>query len=84
MKLSATKTFQRDLNKLLKDKKNKIKVKKTLSLLLQNVNHPSLRLHKLTGTANYSISVDTSVRIIIHFEKNIIHLLRIGSHQLVY
>jgi len=62
----------------------KVKLEKTLNLLRSNYRHPSLRLHKLSGTGNHSVSVDKSVRIILNLEGENIFLLRIGTHDEVY
>lgn len=45
---------------------------------------PSLRLHKLSGQVTYSISVTMSIRMIVVFRGDDIHLLRIGTHEDVY
>jgi toxin HigB-1 len=57
---------------------------KTLTLLVMNPFHPSLRTHSI-GKA-YSVSINLSYRIIIDFyiEDNAIVLLNIGNHDDVY
>ncbi|MEK7457951.1 MAG: hypothetical protein AAB612_00470 [Patescibacteria group bacterium] len=45
---------------------------------------PSLRLHRLSGQSVYSISVTMSIRMIVAFRGDDIHLLRIGTHEDVY
>lgn len=85
MNLVTSSSFEKDLRKYLK--KNslyKIKVSKCLGLMLENIYHPSLRLHKLIGHENYSVSVDMKIRIIFRLEKDNIFLLRIGNHRQVY
>ena len=85
MKLVLAKRFRRDLEKFLKSRPQlKPKVSKSLKFLQNNINHPSLRLHKLSGTNNWSISVTQDIRIIIHWERETIYLLRIGTHDEVY
>ncbi len=84
MAIYPSRQFQKDLKNLYKNTNYKIKVKKSLYLLQSNPNHPSLRLHKLSGTNNYSVSVDMSIRIINNIDSDDIYLLRIGPHQLVY
>lgn len=85
MKLVICQRFDQDLKRLIKNNRQyQNKVRKTLKLLNINPVHPSLRLHKLGGQNNYSISVDMSVRIIIHFEEEMVFLLRIGRHEQVY
>lgn len=85
MNVVPSKKFIGEAQKLLK--KNPpygVKLEKALYLLRTNCKHPSLRLHKLSGTENYSISVDKSIRIILHFDGEEIFLLRIGTHDDVY
>lgn len=77
--------FQRQLRKIVnKNPRLKNKINKTLKTLLKDINHPSLRLHKLAGKNNWSISVTESIRIIIHLGENSIYCLRIGTHNQVY
>jgi len=85
MRLIQTSGFTDSLRSLTK--RNPIlskKVKKSLKFLKQNLNHPSLRLHKIQGTNNYSVSVDMSLRIIVHIEGASVFLLNIGYHDEVY
>jgi addiction module RelE/StbE family toxin len=85
MQLILSKRFQKDLTKLkLQRPQLTEKIKKTFKLLQKNVNHPSLRLHKLSGTDNWSISVGMDIRIILHREGDKLYLLRIGSHDEIY
>ena len=85
MNIIPSKKFTEEAKKILrKNPKYKEKLIKTLSLLKTNCWHPSLRLHKLSGADNYSISVDKSIRIIINLEGENIFLLRIGTHDEVY
>jgi len=84
MAIYPSRQFQKDLKNLYKNTNYKTKVKKSLYLLQSNPNHPSLRLHQLSGTNNYSVSVDMSIRIINNIDSDDIYLLRIGPHQLVY
>lgn len=85
MELITSSSFDNDLKKFLrKNPIYKIKINKCLKLMLNNLYHPSLRLHKLIGHDNYSVSVDMKIRIIIRVEENYIFLLRIGNHRQVY
>lgn len=85
MILIASNRFDNSLKKMLtKNPLFRKKVAKCLKLLAANPKHPLLRLHKLSGKENYSISVDMSVRIILHLEKDRAFLLRIGTHDQVY
>ena len=84
-RLVFSSVFQRQLKKLVKkNPKLKNKISKTLKILIKNIHHSSLRLHKLSGKNNWSVSVTTNIRIIIHFERNKIYCLRIGTHDQVY
>ena len=61
---------------------------KTLQILELNPHHPSLRLHRLSGTLNelYSVSINLSYRITLELqisEKEIVPI-NIGSHDEVY
>lgn len=62
----------------------KIDVK--LQLLLNNPQHGSLRLHKLTGERKdqWSVSVDRSNRLIFQYIPDGIILVDIGTHDEVY
>lgn len=85
MNLIPSLRYYRDLGKL--EKKNerlKKTLAKTMGYLQDNPNHPSLRLHKLSGESVYSISVTMSIRMIVAFRGDDIHLLRIGTHEDVY
>jgi len=61
---------------------------KTLKLLELNPRHPSLRLHRLTGTLRdlHSVSINISYRITMEFllEDGKIIPVSIGSHDEVY
>lgn len=77
--------FDGELRKLLK--KNppfRSKINKCLNQLRKNPNYPSLKLHKLSGSENFSVSVDQSIRIVLHLEGDKVFLLRIGTHDEVY
>lgn len=77
--------FQKQLVKLVRsDKQLGSGVKKTIELLRSDVNHPSLRFHKLSGVDYWSISVSKSIRIIARWEEDVFYLLRIGTHDEVY
>ena len=85
MELITSSKFDSDLRHFLSKNPNyKSKIKKCFLLMLSNLYHPSLRLHKLSGQENYSISVDMKIRIIINMNEDKIFLLRIGNHNQVY
>jgi len=67
-KIIRTQKFMKKLTKLIKKNPSlKAKISKTLKLLANDINHPSLRLHKLKGDKSnfYSVSIDMQYRIII-------------------
>ncbi|OGM12659.1 hypothetical protein A2V80_01990 [Candidatus Woesebacteria bacterium RBG_16_39_8b] len=77
--------FQKQIKQIVKSNPHlKSRLARTFEYLRNNINHPSLRLHKLAGQNNWSISVTKSIRIIAHIEKDIIYFLRIGAHDEVY
>lgn len=87
MKLQLDPSFLRSYKKLIqKNPWLKSRIKKTINLFKENPKHPSLRLHKLTGTkySVWSISVNKSIRILLTYVKDSIILVNIGSHDDVY
>lgn len=61
-------------------------VMQKLFIMLQDVNHPSLKLHKLKGQLSnyYAISIEYDLRIILEIQGDKIVLIDIGSHDEVY
>lgn len=85
VQIIPSKNFERSYQRLVQRQTIlKKRIKKTILLLSENPEHPSLRLHKLTQRGHYSISVNMSIRIICYFEKDSIYLLEIGTHDEVY
>ena len=88
-KLVETDLYLKKLKKFLKKHKDIYKkYQKTILLLSQNPQHPSLRLHKLKGDMQeyHSVSIDIQYRIICDFiiiDDEII-LVDIGTHDEVY
>jgi mRNA-degrading endonuclease YafQ of YafQ-DinJ toxin-antitoxin module len=77
--------FDQKLRNIAKgDRKYIIKIQRIVGLLKLDIDHPSLRLHKLSGTKYFSISVDKSIRIILSIEKDTVFLIKIGKHEEVY
>lgn len=77
--------FQKELAKITtSDAGIKKRIAKVFRLLNTDIDHPSLRLHKLSGLDNWSVSVTRSIRIIFHIEKDSILLLSVGKHEEVY
>jgi mRNA-degrading endonuclease YafQ of YafQ-DinJ toxin-antitoxin module len=85
VKIIPTKQFVKQLNALVRrNAKYHGKVSKALKLMDFDLKHPSLRLHKLKDTSEYSVSVDMKIRIIFAVEEDTLRLLEIGSHDEVY
>lgn len=83
--LSFSDKFQKQVKKLVKANPSlRSQIRKTVKLLAKDLNHPSLRLHKLSGENYWSISVNKSIRIIARWDGDKLYLLRIGSHEEVY
>lgn len=80
-----SKGFHKELKKKVRqDPKLWQKVTKTLKLLSKDINHPSLRLHKLSGKDNWSVSVSRSYRIMINIENEIVYCAKFGTHKEIY
>lgn len=77
--------FKKDLQKLIRrNPKLKTKIRKQIETLAVNPRNKSLRLHKLSGTNNWSLSVTMDIRIIFSIRNNQILFTRIGKHDDVY
>ena len=84
-KVVLSERFQKELKKnIKKDPRLWQKVTKTLETLSKDINHPSLRLHKLSGKENWSVSVTKSYRITINIENDILFCSKFGTHEDVY
>ena len=85
MKIYPTEKFKDHFRYLVrKNSKYEKRVHKCLYLLDFDINHPSLRLHKLSGLEVYSVSVDMKVRILLTIFDEKIMLLDIRSHDEMY
>jgi addiction module RelE/StbE family toxin len=88
-KLIITESYQRRAKKFFAKHPEILKqYEKILKILCLNPQHPSLRLHKLSGrlAGLSSVSINISYRLIIHFiirDEQIIPI-DIGSHDEVY
>lgn len=87
--LIFTESYEKRARKFLKKHPElKSQYKKTLQLLEINPQHPSLRLHKLSGKLSdlHSVSINISYRISLEFaiENDKIVLVNVGSHNEVY
>ncbi len=80
-----SKSFDKELRKEIKrNRKLWLRVTKTLKLLNSNIKHKSLKLHKLSGTEYWSVSVDAGYRMIIKIEDKSIICIKFGTHEEVY
>ncbi|MFT4154627.1 type II toxin-antitoxin system YafQ family toxin [Parafilimonas sp.] len=61
-------------------------VMQKLFIISQDINHPSLKLHKLKGALHkyYAISIEYDLRVILEIEADKIILIDIGPHDEVY
>lgn len=88
-KLVITESYRRRAKKFFAKHPEILKqYEKILKILCVNPEHPSLRLHKLSGkfTGLSSVSINISYRLIIHFviRDDKIIPIDIGSHDEVY
>ena len=84
-----TESYNKRASRFLKKRPDLIsQYEKTLKILEQNPDHPSLRLHQLKGKLKdlHSISINISYRITLEFyitDKEIV-LVNVGHHDDVY
>ena len=62
------------------------KIQKQLKLFKMNINHPSLRTHKLKGNLSntWSISIEDNIRLIYVIKNNEAIFLKIGGYDEIY
>ena len=87
MKVLASLYFLKKYKRLARTKRGlAVATDKKIDLFRKNQNHPSLRLHKLSGRKidQWSISIAKDTRIIFQFVKEGVLLVDIGSHKEVY
>lgn len=85
MRYILSKKFVKNLSKLKAiNPEYEHKVGKALKNFAHDPGISSLRLHKISASEDYSISVDMSIRIIIFREGDKTYLLDIGKHEDVY
>jgi addiction module RelE/StbE family toxin len=83
--LRLTHSFEKEYRQLTKRNKNlSQKFSKQVELVIANLQHPSLRLHKLVGLSYWSLSIDKSVRVLLLIESDTITFCHIGTHDQVY
>lgn len=69
------------------DRKLSNRIEKQIALFEENPKHPSLRIHKLSGSINnlWSISISMSIRMVyILLDDNTALFVKIGTHEEVY
>lgn len=93
MKLISTNTFEKKYKKIcISSKKVKLSIDKTLRQMEEDIYHPLLQTHKLSGRLPeyWASACGYDCRIIFKFVKsnlsddNVILLLNIGTHDEVY
>lgn len=64
----------------------KEEIQEAISLFVKKENQPKPKIHKLNGIKNtFSFSVNYKIRIIFEYKnKNMVNLLRVGTHDKVY
>lgn len=84
MKIRTTAHFDKNLSKKIKkDTLLKTKIKKQIEFLNENLRHPSLKLHKLTGARSqeYAFWIEGNLRITFMIVDDIILFTDIITHD---
>jgi len=87
MNIYFSKEFIKNYRKITKKNNSlKAKIKISISVFEKNPRHPSLRLHRLKGkmVEDWSISVQSDLRIVFTYVLDGILLIDIGNHKEVY
>lgn len=88
MKAKFSPFVQKTITQIYKnDRKLAQKIQKQIVLFESNPKHPSLRLHKLSGTLDnmWSLSVTLSIRMVFRLiDKETAYFVDIGTHDEVY
>ncbi len=88
MRIRFSRFVIKELSKIKqKDKKLSDRIQKQLVLFKSNPKHPSLRLHKLSGTFDtmWSVSITMSIRMVYKLmNKETVYFVDIGTHDEVY
>jgi len=88
MHIKLAPLVDKELNRIKqKDKKLSDRIAKQLALFAANPKHPSLRLHRITGSTEnlWSISITMSIRMLYALiEEDIAYFFDIGKHEDVY
>jgi len=82
MKIQTTKPFDKDYDGLPESMKDR--TDKQLTLLLENPNHPSIRLKKIKGHPNiWEGRITKSYRFTLQISGEMYILRRIGTHDIL-
>ena len=84
MNIRTTAHFDKNLSKKIRNNPQlKMKVKKQIELLKENLRHPSLKLHKLSGkrAQEYSFWIEGNLRITFMIINNVILFTDIITHD---
>ncbi|OGG11358.1 hypothetical protein A2Z00_04675 [Candidatus Gottesmanbacteria bacterium RBG_13_45_10] len=88
MKAKFSPLVQKTITQIYKkDKKLAEKIQRQILLFESNPKHPSLRLHKLSGTLDnmWSLSITTSIRMVYRLMgQKTAYFVDIGTHDEVY
>ena len=81
MKIRRTESFLKDYRRLPAEVKSR--VEKQLSYLIENPQHPSLKVKKLKGTDKYEIRVSRGYRLTFRYIDQVLELRRVGTHDIL-
>lgn len=87
MKILTAPGFRKKYKKLVrKNPQLSLILDKKFALFFQNKNHPSLKIHKITGKEikQWSISIKRNLRVLFQYIPEGILITDIGSHDEVY
>ncbi len=88
MKAKFSPLIQKEIIKIAKkDKKLAHRIEKQIALFEEDPKHPSLRVHKLTGSMKnmWSISITMNIRMVyLLIEEDYALFVKIGTHNQVY
>ena len=80
-KISYSRGFKKDYQKLPKEIRDNLDRK--LIILLDNFQHPSLRLKKMGGTIYWEASITMNYRLVLRFTDEEIKLIAVGIHDIL-
>ena len=80
MKIARTERFKKAYQKL--NQRQRRAVEKALSFLVNNIQHPSLRVKKIEGTAGiWEARASKSIRLSFEFRDDTLTLRNVGDHD---